>query len=61
MFTTVASGGWGAPPPRPPMQTSGVCWLVLMRLGFFATVKFSSKFGDFLLYIQRRKCTNTLV
>ena len=30
MFTTVASGGWGAPPPRPPCVTK------LHQTGLFA-------------------------
>ena len=33
MFTTVASGGWGAPPPRPPCGMCLYCIQVLARPG----------------------------
>ena len=54
MFTTAASGGWGLRPPDPPVA----CVCQYATVGFFATVEFSSKCGDFFLCIHR-KCTNT--
>ena len=55
MFTTVASGGWGAPPPRPPC---GLC-LSICDCGVLRYRQVFVKVRRFLPMHTHRKCTNT--